>query len=184
MRKVLLLVISCFCATLCSNAVEIGTDKLELNGDRYIQTTSDRIGWSSKTFSQGKGYAWLSWLIKNNDEWTLVMKITHCDEEVSQGRLCLIKLNNGDVIELALKRDAIIKEELGENGWYKSLVVQYNITKEQMLKFNQIGVEKIRVETNLGYCELKPSNFEGFIKDAYRVISDQCKIKNDIYYNF
>jgi hypothetical protein len=187
MKKIVLL-LSCVLMCICVDA-KILQDKKESNGDRITMTYSETVATRSLYRKQG-----CLKRVESDGDIKWYLKLEQQDSEpfsIEQGRLLLIKLKNGDVIELKNrytldKADCevrVIQHQYAVETVYEQYP-EYEITKDQMMKMFSIGTEKMRVETDVEYNDYSAGRLGNFVKDAYKEISEQCKKNNDIYYDF
>lgn len=174
MKKVLFILFVASIFASCA-PLDIATDKLELNGERYTKTTAKEIDARVS-----------AWMYKENNDYVLTMKLRGIDvADVSKGRKCLLKLSDGDIMEFENLSDskAVIPTDC-QCAFIPYVVVQYRVTKDQMNECYNIGTEKLRIETDLGYYTVPSKELGDIFLKMYKLIRNQCEIKNDIYYNF
>ena len=187
MKKITLL-LSCLLMCICADA-KISQDKKESNGDRITTTYGETVATKSLYKKQG----FLKRVENSNGiKWYLVLEQQDSQAfSISIDRLLLVKLKNGDVIELKNRfalteadcEVRVIQHQYAVETIYE-LYPEYEITKDQMMKMFSIGTDKIRVETDIEYRDYSAGRLGNFVKDAYKEISEQCKKNNDVYYNF
>lgn len=193
MKKMLLLGLAILGVATGVFAIEIHTDKLELNGNRVTKTYLETCANKGITVLKG---GLMKETIDGIDKWYLCLQVTEQDKffTMHKDRLLLIKLNDGSIIELKniynldeTDNKTEVHTVIGGTQQYTlhRLYPEYEVTKDQLLKITQIGAEKIRIELDNGYEDWNAGKkFSDFIVDSYKTIQSQCRIKNDVYYNF
>lgn len=110
----------------------------------------------------------------------LVMK--NIDFNIPKNSRLLIKLKNNQTITLSTKN--------GDTGTYDSISgldryytsTSYVITMQQLNKIITIGVSKLRIEIQTGYCDIEPNQDISLITKEYKAeLYDRLNKKKDAF---
>lgn len=175
------------------HAQKIVMDKAESDGKRYISTEQQTIIYGKQNFwgvitETGIGMS-LSCVASNNDTTWGIQLCVHEKVQIDEGRKLLIKLSDNSIITLEnIEQIGPLDYEtyIGANITVYSVYPLYYVSKNNLLTMLQIGVEKIRIETNIDYIDrmVKGKTMVDVLRAQYDNIQEALSKTKDIYTDF
>lgn len=167
---------------------KIYIDKVEEDGTRlvfaqYVGIGKMGYGTSVSLCCAGSGDSLFVWSI------ALSIPYLGSHPEIDEGRFLLLKLGNGDIIELknhSKVGPADYDYEVGKFGTTYYVKPDYFLSEDDIKAIIDNNVEKLRVETNIGQndIEVNKNRFSKSIKTSYELIKERFTIKKDKYSDF
>lgn len=185
MKRILVLVMFTISITLSTMAaIKIQSDDVSSDGIRTIIASFFNI--YTETFSGGS--LCLQAIEFNTDNerthfYSLNFMLNDGVFEIMKGSKLLIKLENGEIIELSAMIDVLKDYNMIRTGLVSPT---YLISKEDIQKISTNPVVKIRIETAIGMIDhdIKKNKFSKGIKESIVLIDNQLKTAKDIYSDF
>lgn len=188
MKKILFLFIFCGLFEVVYGQ-QIYIDKIEEDGTRVICT--QYVGIGKMGFGTSVSLICAGEMDQNLFVWAIDLNIPYYEShpQIDEGRFLLIKLKNGEIIELKNNTKigpADYTYEVREYSTIYNVSPSYYLTEDNIKAIIEKGVEKLRVETNLGQndIEVNKNRFSKAIKTSYELIKERFTIKKDKYSDF
>lgn len=166
---------------------QIYIDKVEEDGTRlicaqYVGVGKMGYGTSVSLYCGTSGDVFL---------WYISLNIPYYEShpQIDKGRFLLLKLKNGDIIELKNDTEVGPADYTYEVGKYSTIYhvrPSYDLTEDNIKAIIDNDVVKLRIETNLGQTdiEVNKNRFSKAIKTSYELIKERLTVKKDKYSDF
>lgn len=168
-------------------------DKAEEDGKRYLHTEETTIVFAKQNFwgvitESGVGMSMCCVASETDTVWGIQLRVIE-KVQIDKGRKLLIKLSDNSIITLEnVKEIGPVDYEtyVGENYTIYYVYPLYYTSKDELLNMIQTGVEKIRIETNIGYIDrmVKGKMMTEALRKGIDNIEEALSVKKDIYSDF
>lgn len=165
-------------------AIKIQSDDVSSDGTRIVIASFFNI--YSETLSGGALSLHATEFNVNNERtrfYSLNFMLNDGVFEIIKGSKLLIKLENGEIIELSAAGDVLKDYDMLRTGL---VYPTYLISKDDLQKISITPVVKIRIETAIGTIDhdIKKNKFSKGIKESLVLIDHQLQTVKDIYSDF
>lgn len=170
----------------------IGTNSLDFGGRKHVSFVGYVVPW----YEVGLSYS-ESKLLADSCWYSIKIYIKDTTPQtLEKGRVLLLRLGNGQVIELYSEDDITRADNIYNNGHFGNffyehytIIPSYKIDEVLLCDIIKHGVVKMRIETSSGYYDLPTNKMKGWrfpqiLGALYELIKEKKETSNRVHDDF